>query len=141
MKVFVLHYSHWDESEIHGVYTEDAMKKELIRYTEWGREKNNKAILEQTKRIESLKKRRHQLGQRDREIQEQQGQIKADNQKANSVLKSERKKITREMADLLTTINNQEIGLEKMKKYTDEELAQQELQRSHLYFEEFHIIG
>lgn len=137
----MLHYSHWDESEIYGVYTEDAMKKELIRYAEWGKEKNRKAIVEQEKRIETLKTNRYKLGQRDREIQEQQKQLKADNKKAAAVLKSERKRIARDMAGLATSIQNQEIGLAKMKSFTDDELAQQELQRSHLYFEEFHVLG
>ena len=114
MKVYVLHYQHYDESEIHGVYTEDAMKKELAKYAEWGREHNKKAIVEQKKRLEQLRDRRHKLGQRDREIQEQQKQIKADNEKADSVLKSERKRLMREMTQLAVTIMNQENGLKKM---------------------------
>ena len=141
MKVYVLHYQCYDESEIHGVYTEDAMKKELAKYAEWGRERNEKAIAEQKKRIEQLKARRHKLGQRDREIQEQQKQIKADNEKADSVLKSERKRLMREMTQLAVTIMNQESGLEKMESLTDSQLAEQEMNRGHMYFEEFDVFG
>lgn len=141
MKVYVLHYQCYDESEVHGVYTEDAMKKELAKYAEWGREHNKKLIAEQKKRIEQLKARRHKLGQRDREIQEQQKQIKADNEKADSVLRRERKNIMREMTQLALTIMNQEGGLEKMENLTDDQLAQQEMNRGHMYFEEFNVLG
>ena len=141
MKVYVLHYSHYEESEVHGVYTEEAMKKELAQYAECGRERNEKAIAEQKRRVEDLKARRKKLGQRDREVQKQQKQLKEDNVKADSVLKSERKRLMREMTQLAMDIHNQECGLEKMKSLTDEQLAEREMQRGHLYFEEFYVLG
>ena len=38
MKVYVLYYSNWDESEIRGVYSEAGMKKEMANYAKYGRE-------------------------------------------------------------------------------------------------------
>ena len=141
MKVYVLHYQYYEDSEIIGVYTEEAMSKELAEYAERGRVRNEKAIVDQERRLEDLRTRRKKLGQRDREIQEQQAKLKADNVKADSVLKSERKKIMKEMSQLAVSIQNQEYGLEKMKNLTDKQLAEREMQRGHLYFEEFCVLG
>lgn len=142
MKVYVLHYSNWDESEIHGVYTEDAMKKEMVKYAEWGRKKNEKAIAEQERRIEELKKRRKTLGQEDRKLSENQARLKADGiNNARTILKSKRKEIMRQMSQLAMSISNQEVGLEKMRNMTDQQLAEQEMSRGHLYFEEFDVLG
>lgn len=141
MKVYALHYQDYDESEVRGVYTEEAMNKELAKYAEWGRERNEKNIAEQKERLEQLRVLRHKLGQRDREIQEQQKQMKEDNEKADYVLRSERKKLMREMTQLALTIMNQEDGLEKMENLTECQLAEKEMNRCHLCFEEFYVLG
>jgi hypothetical protein len=51
MKVYVLHYSYYEESEVHGVYTEETMKKEMARYVEQGRARIEKMIAEQEARF------------------------------------------------------------------------------------------
>lgn len=142
MKVYVLHYCDYDESEVRGVYTEEAMKKELAMYVEWGRERERVMITDQEARIEELKARRKELGQKDRRLQEKQEQLEADGaHNARKMLKSERKEIMRQMDQLAMSIRNQEYGLEKMKSLTDEQIAEREMERAHLYFEEFYVIG
>lgn len=142
MKVYVLYYSYYDESEIRGVYTEDAMRRELARYTEQGRAKTEKMITSQESRIKELKQRRKALGQEDHKLDEKQVQMEADGiHNARIKLKSERKKIMRQMDQLAMDIRNQEAGLKRMKSLTDEQLANQEMSRADLYFEEFHVIG
>jgi hypothetical protein len=148
MKVYVLHYSYYDESEVLGVYTEGAMKNEISQYARLGKERNDKTIIEQERRIEELKARRKDLGQEDRKIQEKQTELKAvSSEKTEGMkhleksLRSRRKELDREMAQLAVSIQNQEYGLEKMKNLTDEQLAEKEMQRGHLYFEEFDVLG
>ena len=148
MKVYVLHYAYYEESEIRGVYAEDAMKKELARYAEWGRAHNEKAITSQEHNIEELKKQRKALGQEDRKISEKQAELKKvgpekseEQKQLEKSLKRDRKAVARKMDQLAMSIRNQEYGLEKMKGLTDEQLAEKEMQRSHLYFEEFYVIG
>ena len=148
MKVYVLHYACYEESEIRGVYTEDAMKKELEMYAEWGRAHNEKAIADQERRVEEQQKRRKALGQEDRKIQEKQAELKKvgsekteEMKQMEKSLKSRRKALDREMSQLAVSIQNQKYGLEKMKNLTDEQLAEKEMQRGHLYFEEFYVLG
>lgn len=142
MKVYVLHYAYYEESEIRGVYTEDAMKKEIAQYAEWGRVSNEKAIAEQEQRIEELMKQRKALGQEDRKISERQAQMEADGiANAKKQLKSERKRLMGQMDDLARSIRNMEWKLKEMKSLTSEQLAEREMERSHLYFEEFYVLG
>ena len=147
MKVYVLHYACYEESEIKGVYTEEAMRKELALYAEWGRERNEKAIVEQERRIEELKARRKTLGQEDRRISEKQVELKVVHEKSDiqkeleKTLRHNRKEVVRQMDQLAMSIRNQEYGLEKMKNLTDKQLAEREMQRGHLYFEEFDVLG
>ena len=147
MKVYVLHYACYEESEVRGVYTEDEMKKELARYADWVRANNEKTIAEQEHRIEELQKRRKALGQEDRKIQEKQAELKFVKEKSEiqkeleKTLRHNRKEIDRQMAQLAMSIKNQEYGLEEMKSLTDNQLAEKEMQRSHLYFEEFYVLG
>lgn len=147
MKVYVLHYACYEESEIKGVYTEDAMRKEMTLYAEWGRERNEKAIVEQERRIEELKARRKALGQEDRRISEKQAELKVVHEKSDiqkeleKTLRHNRKEVVRQMDQLAMSIRNQEYGLEKMKNLTDKQLAEQEMQRGHMYFEEFDVLG
>ena len=142
MKVFVLHYSHWEESEIKGVYTEDAMKKELAQYAKWGREYNDRAIAEQEKRIDELKRHRKAFGQEDRKLSENQAKLKSEGvENVRKLLKSKRKEIARQMSQLARSIETQELGLQKMRNLTDEELAKREMERGHLYFEECYLLG
>ena len=148
MKVYVLHYAYYEESEIRGVYTEEAMQKELAQYAQWGRERNEKAIANQELRIEELKVRRKALGQEDRKISEKQAELKAaspslseDIKELSKSLKNSRKRLMREMDQLAMSIRNQEYGLEKMRNLTERQLAEKELEASHLYFEEFYVLG
>jgi chromosome segregation ATPase len=147
MKVYVLHYSYYEESEVRGVYTEDAMRKELTQYAEWGRAHNEKSIAEQERRIEELKARRKALGQEDRKIQEKQAELKAVSEKIEEMrqlekdLRHNRKEVARKMDQLAMSIRNQEYGLEKMRGLTDNQLAEREMERNHLYFEEFYVLG
>jgi hypothetical protein len=147
MKVYVLHYSYYEESEIRGVYTEEAMKQELAQYAEWGRAYNEKSIAEQERRIEELKDSRKALGQEDRKIQEKQAELKAVSEKTEEMrqlekdLRHSRKEVVRKMDRLAMSIRNQEYGLEKMNSLTDEQLAEREMDRNHLYFEEFYVLG
>jgi septal ring factor EnvC (AmiA/AmiB activator) len=147
MKVYVLHYAYYEESEVRGVYTEDAMRKELAQYAEWGRKHNEKSIAEQERRIEELKKQRKELGQEDRKIQEKQAELKVVSEKIEEMrqleknLRHNRKEVARKMDQLAMSIRNQEYGLKKMKSLTDNQLAEREMERSHLYFEEFYVLG
>lgn len=148
MKVYVLHYAYYEDSEIKGVYTEEAMKKELEMYAQWGRANNERAIANQERRIKELKKRRKALGQEDRKIQEKQAELKVvgsekteEMKQMEKSLKSRRKELDREMVQLAMSIQNQEYGLDKMKSLTDKQLAEKEMQRGHLYFEEFYVLG
>ena len=112
MKVYVLHYAYYEESEVKGVYTEDAMKKELEMYAGWGRAHNEKAIAEQEHRIEELQKRRKALGHEDRKIQEKQAELKFVKEKSEiqkeveKTLRHNRKEIDRQMAQLAMSIKN-----------------------------------
>ena len=147
MKVYVLHYLYYEESTIRSVYTEEAMRQELVQYAEWGRANNEKAIAEQERRIEELKKQRKALGQEDRKIQEKQTELKAVSEKTEEMVQLEkdlrhrRKEVVRKMDQLAMSIHNQEYGLEKMKSLTDEQLAEREMERNNLYFEEFYVLG
>jgi hypothetical protein len=99
-------------------------------------------IAEQEARIQEFKQRRKALGQENRKLDERQKQMEADGiHNAKIMLKSERKKIMRQMDQLAMDIKNQEYGLERMKNMTDQQLAEQEMGRSHLYFEEFDVLG
>jgi seryl-tRNA synthetase len=147
MKVYVLHYAYYEESEIRGVYTEDAMKKELAQYAELGKARNAKEIAEQEQRIEELKKQRKSLGQEDRKISEKQSELKSANNQSEEhkqllkALKHDRKAVIRQMDQLAMSIRNQEYRLEQMKNYTDNQLATREMERLHLYFEDFYVLG
>ena len=142
----MLHYSNYEESEIRGVYTEDAMREEMAQYAEFGRKKNEKAIAYQKHRIDTLMLQRKSLGQEDRKIQKKQSELKNVIEKTTEIIqlkktmRSRRKKIVRQMSQLAISIGQERDKLEKMHTLTDEQLAEQELRDSHLYFEEFYVI-
>ena len=142
MKVYVLHYSYYEESEVRGVYTEDAMNKELAQYANWGREHNNRTIDEYEKKIETLAEQRKALGQEDRKLSERQSQMEADGiANAKKQLKGERKQLMKRMDELAHSIKMLEWKIKDLRVLTDDQLAEREMERNHLYFEEFYVLG
>ena len=142
MKVYVLHYAYYEESEVRGVYTEDAMNKELAQYAEWGREHNNSTIAEYERKIETLTEQRKALGQEDRKISERQAQMEAEGvSNAKKQLKSERKQLMKKMDELAHSIKMLEWKIKDLSVLTDAQLAEREMERNHLYFEKFYVLG
>jgi hypothetical protein len=147
MKVYVLHYAYYEESEVRGVYTEDTMKKELAQFGELGKTRNDQAIAEHERIIAELTQQRKSLGQEDRQISAKQAELKSighakteEQKQLEKSLKQNRKGVMRQMDLLARSIRNHEYGLKEMRNWTDKQLAEREMERNHLYFEEFDVL-
>ena len=142
MKVYVLTYSYYEEFYIRGIYTEDAMKQEKKEFAEYRRIANLALIFNHNTEIERQRAKRKLIIDKEQELLEQQRKAKADGDAVREKeLKKERKVLIKSIELNSNRIKTLQAYIEMLNNMTEEDLVKDYMNREHLYFEEFDVLG
>jgi len=130
MKVYVLHYYHWDESEIRGVYSEEGMNKEKAKFAKYGKEyiENISSDIEERMNSAYARAKEH-FKIADAAYKEGTKEYKSfakTHMKHGKELKANAEKIKKE--------------LEKYSNFNDEDFCNYFMQNEDLSFDEYYVL-
>lgn len=142
MKVYILQYWNYEDSEVRGVYTYDAMMKEKEQYTQWGRERYAREIESKRKSISELNQKRDKVIEEERVILGNQHAARdAGHKDVEKKLQKMRKPLLKDIDNYAHQIHMLESTVKKLENLTDEELCNSWMSYEHISFEEFYVLG
>ena len=141
MKVYLLQYWYYEDSETQGVYTQEAMEREKKTYVEEGRKMQQRDIEYKKSQIASLEqKKKKVVADESAFLKDQQAAKNAGHMDAVKRIRKLRKPLTKEIANLSHQISILSHDICQLEGKTDEQLCNDYMHRNHLSFEEFYLL-
>lgn len=155
MKVFVLSYYNYEDTEILDVFSEAAMEKKCKEFAEEQNKFNESELNKFKSQLSELYAKRDEKNVKRKELIHKAESLLDGERKAKAngdkslekEINKQRKKLLKEAENMTTDINHKvwlqelKVKIAEKEKYNTKRLADIYMSRNHLYFEEFYVLG